>query len=342
MVRPGARNLITDVAGLRVGNAQDPRALTGATVITADRPFNAVVDVRGGAPGTRETDVLDPLNLVGQADAIVLSGGSVYGLETASGVVAALAQAGRGFRMTPEAPPVPIVPAAILFDLTNGGDKEWGAQTPYNALGRAAYGDASASFPLGNVGAGLGARAGAYKGGLGSASAVTEDGFAVGALVVVNALGSPVMAGSGVFWAWPFEQDGEFGGRVPKDGTRADLDLPSDLKGAPRAGTNTTIAIVALDADVSRVELKRIAIMATDGMARALRPAHTPFDGDLVFALSTGRRPVPEPRARHLMRLGSIAADTLARAIARGVYEAATLGPMRSYRDIFFSGGSHG
>ena len=332
MLRTGARNLITDVAGLRVGNAQDARILTGTTVLTADRPFAAVVDVRGGAPGTRETDALDPMSLVGEADALVLSGGSVHGLDAATGVVAALRDAGRGFRMAPGAPPAPIVPAAILFDLTNGGDKDWGLESPYPALGRAAVAGAGESFPLGNVGAGLGARAGAYKGGLGSASAVTEDGLTIGALVAVNSLGSPLLPGSDAFWAWAFEQDGEFGGRRPT-GRESAIDLPDDMKGPLRAGTNTTIAIVALDADISRVELKRIAVMAADGIARALRPAHTPFDGDLVFALTTAVKPVAEPRARQLMRLGNIAADTLARAIARGVYEAETVGPMKSYRD---------
>jgi L-aminopeptidase/D-esterase-like protein len=237
--------------------------------------------------------------------------------------------------MAAEAPPAPIVPAAILFDLTNGGNKDWGEEPPYRALGREALATAAVVFPLGNVGAGLGARAGVYKGGLGSASSLTDDGFTVGALAAVNSLGSPLIPGTDVFWAWPFEQGNEFGGRRPRGAIANDLDLPPDMKGAVRAGSNTTIAIVALDADVSRIELKRIAVMASDGFARALRPAHTPFDGDLVFALTTAARPVAEPRARALMRLGSIAADTLARAIARGVYEAATMGSVKSYRDSF-------
>ncbi|HXC54320.1 MAG TPA: P1 family peptidase [Rhizomicrobium sp.] len=333
MVRPGARNLITDVAGLRVGNAADDKIRTGVTVLLADTALNAVADVRGGAPGSRELEVLDPANLVGQADAIVLAGGSVHGLDAASGVTEGLRALGRGFRMTAEAPPAPIVPAAILFDLVNGGDKDWGAASPYRALGHAALGSAAADFPLGNVGAGLGARAGAYKGGLGSASSVTDDGFTIGALVAVNALGSPLIPGSDVFWAFPFEQAKEFGGRRLAGEVSGDLDLPADMKAALRPGTSTTIAIVALDADVSRIELKRIAIMAADGFARALRPVHTPFDGDIVFAVTTAARPVAEPRARTLMRLGSIAADTLSRAIARGVYEARTLGAMTSYRD---------
>lgn len=334
MVRPGARNLITDVAGLRVGHAEDHKVRSGTTVLLGDEALIAVADVRGGAPGSRELEVLDPINLAGRADAIVLSGGSVHGLDAASGVVAALRANGRGFRMTQTAPPAPIVPSAILFDLVNGGDKDWGEESPYRALGQKAYTDASPSFALGNVGAGLGARAGGYKGGLGSASAVTDDGFAVGALVAVNSLGSPLMPGSDAFWAFAFEQNGEFGGRRPSPGVAHDLDLPADMKGA-LTGESTTLAIIAVDADVSAVELKRIAIMAADGFACALRPAHTPFDGDIVFGVTTARRAIGEPRQRNIMRLGTIAADCVARAIARGVYEAESLGPMKSYRDIF-------
>ena len=334
MVRPGVRNLITDVAGLRVGHAEDHVACTGTTVLIADEPFIAVADMRGGAPGSREIEVLDPINLVGRADAIVLSGGSVYGLDAASGVVAALRDVGRGYRLSPQAPPAPIVPAAILFDLVNGGDKAWGAQSPYYRLGQTAFAAAGVNFRLGNAGAGLGARAGIYKGGLGSASAETDDGFSVGALAAVNSLGSPLLPGTDVFWAFPFEQNGEFGGRRLEGDFARDLDLPSDMKSA-QPGENTTIAIVAVDADVTSVELKRIAIMAGDGFARALRPVHTPFDGDIVFAAATGRRAVGEPRARNLMRLGSIAADCLSRTIARGVFEAETLGEMTSYRETF-------
>ena len=334
MVRTGARNLITDVAGLRVGHAEEHKVRTGTTVLIADEPFIAVADVRGGAPGSRELEVLDPINLVGTADAIVLSGGSVHGLDAASGVVAALRAMGRGFRMSPAAPPAPIVPAAILFDLVNGGEKEWGEESPYRMLGRRAFKAAGENFALGNAGAGFGACAGAYKGGTGSASAITDDGFTVGALVAVNSLGSPLMPGTDVFWAFPFEQNGEFGGRRLKAAVASDLDLPFDMKGA-LPGANTTVAIIAVDADVSSVELKRIAIMAADGFARALRPVHTPFDGDIVLGVSTSKRPVGEPRARNLMRLGSIAADCLSRAIARGVYEAKTLGTMKSYRELF-------
>jgi L-aminopeptidase/D-esterase-like protein len=334
MVRPGPRNLITDVAGLRVGHADDHNVLSGTTVLVADAPLLAVADSRGGAPGSREVDVLDPINLVGRADAIVLSGGSVHGLDAASGVVAVLRAKDRGYRMSLVAPSAPIVPAAVLFDLGNGGDKEWGEESPYRALGRAAFDAASEVFALGNAGAGLGARAGTYKGGLGSASAITDDGFAIGALAAVNSVGSPLIPNTNVFWAFPFEQNEEFGGRRLKGEIRAELDLPSDMKVAD-PGENTTIAIVAVDADVTAVELKRIAIMAADGFSRALRPVHTPFDGDIVFAVTTGRRPVGEPRPHALMQLGSIASDCLSRAIARGIFEARSIGTMTSYREFF-------
>jgi L-aminopeptidase/D-esterase-like protein len=334
MVRPGPRNLITDVAGLRVGQAEDERIRTGVTVLLGDAPMAAVVDVRGGAPGTRDTDALDPINLAGAADAIVLSGGSAFGLDAPSGVSSWLRAQGRGFEIRPGAPRVPIVPGAILFDLVNGGDKDWGDETPYRVLGVKAVTNAALDFTLGNSGAGYGATAGLYKGGLGSASAATEDGFTVGAIVAVNSLGSPIMPGSDVFWAFPFERNREFGGRRLKTDVMVDLDLPSDMKGAaPRE--NTTIAIVATDANLTRIELARLAVMAADGFARALRPVHTPFDGDIVFAVSTAKRKLGEPRAREVMRLGSIAADTLTRAIARGVFEAKSLGTAKSYSDIF-------
>ena len=337
MVRPGPRNLITDVAGLRVGQSQDARIRTGVTVLLGDAPMAAVVDVRGGAPGTRDTEALDPVNLAGAADAIVLSGGSAFGLDAPAGVTSWLRAQGRGFEIRPGTPRVPIVPGAILFDLTNGGEKDWGDETPYRALGRKAVESASSDFALGNAGAGFGAAAGLYKGGLGSASAVTEDGVTVGAIVAVNSVGSPLIPGSDVFWAFPFEQNGEFGGRRLKTDVQIDLDLPPDMKGA-RPRENTTIAIVATDAELERVELARLAVMAADGFARALRPVHTPFDGDIVFAVSTAKRMLGAERARDVMRLGSIAADCLTRAVARGVYEAETLGNVKSYRELFKGG----
>jgi len=337
MVRAGARNLITDVAGLRVGQAEDERVRTGVTVLVGDNPMSAVCDIRGGAPGTRDVATLDAVALVGQADAIVLSGGSAFGLDAPAGVTSVLRAQGRGFEIAPGSPLVPIVPGAILFDLANGGEKDWGEEAPYRALGARAVAAAAEDFALGNAGAGYGAVAGKYKGGLGSVSALTDDGFTVGALAAVNAVGSPLIPGTGVFWAFPFEQNGEFGGqRLSRDVT-LDLDLPADMKGA-RALENTTIAIVATDAVLTRPELARIAVMAADGFARALRPVHTPFDGDIVFVVSTAKKDLGPLRARDVMRLGSIAADCIARAIARGVYEAKSLGNVKSYRDTFQGG----
>jgi L-aminopeptidase/D-esterase-like protein len=335
MVKVGKRNLITDVAGLRIGNAEDHKVRSGVTVLVADEPFAAVADMRGGAPGTRDVEALNPVSLVDGINAITLSGGSAFGLDAPSGVQSWLRAKKRGFQIAPGAPQVPVVSGAILFDLVNGGDKDWGEEPPYRALAFAAAEQASDDFKLGNAGAGFGAMAGAYKGGLGSASAVTDDGFTIGAIVAVNGVGSALIPGSSVFWASPLEMDGEFGGRrLPPNFTQREFDLPSDMKGA-RPRENTTIAIVATDAALSRVELQRVAIMATDGFARALRPVHTPFDGDLVFAIATGKTNIVEPRPRDVMRIGTIAADCLSRAIARGVYEAQTLGAMKSYRDAF-------
>ena len=336
MICKGSRNLITDVAGLRVGHAEDVAARTGVTVLLADAPATAATDVRGGAPGTRDVLGLDSVSLVDAVDAITLSGGSAFGLDAPSGVQAWLRAKGRGFEIAPGAPRVPIVSGAILFDLANGGDKEWGEVPPYRALGKTAAENAAQDFALGNAGAGLGAIAGCYKGGIGSASSVSDDGFTVGALVAVNSVGSPIIPGTELFWAFPFEQEGEFGGHAPKGPLPPiDLDLPSDMKGAVRPGGNTTIAIVATDAELTSSELKRIAIMATDGFARALRPVHTPFDGDLVFAVATARRELSGMRPMGVMRLGHMAADCLARAIARGVYEAKSLGDVKSYSDLF-------
>lgn len=334
MTRAGKRNLLTDVAGLSVGQAEDAPARSGVTIVLAERAMAAAVDVRGGAPGTSGTEVLDCVNLVGAVDAIALSGGSVYGLEAAAGVTAWLGARGRGFLLRPDAPPAPIVPGAVIFDLANGGDKKWGLVPPYRVLAMEAVGKAGANFALGNAGAGMGATAGIYKGGTGSASSVTEDGYTLAALAIVNSAGTPIIPHTDVFWAWPFERDREFGGRrLPPDFPPVDNALPPDMKRPAAAGVNTTIAVVATDADLSRVELKRLAIMASDGLARALRPVHTPFDGDTVFALSTGARRIGEPRPFVLMQLGHAAADCLARAVARGVYEANTLGEARSYRD---------
>ncbi len=320
--RPGARNLITDVAGLAVGQAQDAAARTGVTVILPDARSVCAVDVRGGAPGTRETDALAPENLVDAVDAVVLSGGSVYGLGAADGVVAWLGARGRGYGLSPDpaVPPSPVVPAAILFDMANGGDKAWGEAPPYGALGRTAVAAAGAEFDLGAAGAGFGAMAGALKGGVGSASIVSGDGMTVGAIVAVNCWGSVTAPGGRAFWAAPFEIGAEFGGLGPAGLTAA----PDDwgLSKAPAGGRNTTIACVATDVALTPAQARRVAIMAQDGLARAIRPVHAPFDGDVVFAISTALQPMPQAADYTVARLGALAADTLARAVARAVFEA--------------------
>jgi L-aminopeptidase/D-esterase-like protein len=320
--KPGALNLITDVPGLKVGQAEDERVRTGVTVIAPDARAVAAVDVRGGGPGTRETDLLNVDVLVEAVDVICLSGGSVYGLGAADGVAAALGAMGRGYPMGPGIKTAPIVPAAILFDLANGGDKDWGEDPPYAALGKSALKAANVRFALGTAGAGYGAMAGALKGGVGSASLVDGDGIAVGALAAVNAFGSAVMPGSHAFWAWPFELDGEFGGARPDPALAIAPDDWGLAKRNPGLRQNTTIAVVATNVALTPGQAKRLAIMAQDGLARALRPVHALYDGDVVFALSTGQIPLAEPWAFSLSVLGERAANCLARAVARGVYEA--------------------
>ncbi len=312
-MQPGRRNLITDVEGLLVGNASDAGIKTGVTVLTAEAPFVAGLHIMGGAPGTRESDLLAPDKLVQEVDALVLSGGSAFGLDAASGVADGLRAAGRGFEVAGQR--VPIVPGAILFDLLNGGDKDWPAN-PYKALGRAALADAGEDFALGSVGAGAGATLADLKGGLGSASLMLDSGHTVGALLAVNAVGSATY-GDGHFWAAPWEMGGEFGGRGPGPGFDPGAE-PTTKLGARQA---TTIAIVATDAALDQAQATRLAVAAHDGMARAIHPSHTPYDGDLVFAAATGARPLIDPERDPLL-LGHAAATCLSRAIARGVYEA--------------------
>ena len=314
MMTPGPLNLITDVPGLMVGNAEDARVKTGATVLLSDRPFTAAVHVMGGAPGTRETDLLAPDKTVQQVDALVLSGGSAFGLDAASGVADALRAEGRGFAVGDQR--VPIVPGAIVFDLLNGGDKGW-RENPYKALGAAALRAALPEFSLGTAGAGTGATIADLKGGLGSASLRLPSGHTVGALVVVNALGQVTVGQGPHFWAAPFEMAGEYGGLGP---ARAfdPAEMPHH-KG--RAGEATTIAIVATDADLTQAQAARMATAAHDGMARAIHPSHTPMDGDLIFAAATGARAINDP-VWDPLQLGHAAALCLARAIARGVWHA--------------------
>ena len=336
MARPGPLNSICDVAGIQVGCAEDSVVRTGVTVLVPENRAVCAVDVRGGGPGTRETDALRPENLVDAVDAVVLAGGSVYGLGAADGVVAAMGAEGRGFGLIelPGVPRSPVVPAAILYDLANGGNKAWGDAPPYAALGKRAYAARSKDITLGNAGAGVGAQAGSLKGGQGSASVVTGDGFTIGALACVNCWGSTTMPGSRAFWAWPFEIDGEFGGVRPDANTHTDSEDWSGAKFGSQSRTNTTIACVAVDADLTPAEAKRVAQMASAGIARAIRPVFAPFDGDVVFALATAAKQTPALRSLAIARFGSIAADCLARAVARAVYSAQSTGGAPAWRDL--------
>jgi D-aminopeptidase len=326
------RNLITDVAGLQVGHAEDMRLGSGVTAVIFDEPAVGSIDIRGGGPGTRETALLDPAQTVEGIDAITLSGGSAFGLDAASGVQAWLKEQGRGFAVGPSR--VPIVPAAILFDLNNCGDKNWGRFPPYRELGYAAAAGAAREFALGSVGAGTGATTVNCKGGIGSASAQTADGAMIGALAAVNAAGSVLIGRGPSFWAAPFEQNGEFGGLGLPHPFPPDATVPV-TKGAVR--TNTTLLIVVTDTRLTKAQAKRLAVMAQSGLSRAIYPVHTPLDGDVVFAASTARRPLADPLFA-LTGLGALAANVVARAIARAVHEAAALpfpGTVKSWKDQF-------
>jgi L-aminopeptidase/D-esterase-like protein len=355
------RNLLTDVAGVAVGHATDLALGSGVTAILFDRPATAAVCVLGGAPGGRDTGLLAPEMTVQAVDAIVLSGGSAFGLDAAGGVQAALREMGRGYAVRDAR--IPIVPQAIIFDLLNGGDKDWGRFSPYRELGyaaaRAAVDQAAGShdFALGSIGGGTGATTATVKGGLGSASAQTSAGHTVSAIAIVNAVGSPLIGDGPWFWAAPFEQGAEFGGL----GWPARIDATLRLKGGPGsvataaggavanvgaasggaasggAATSTTIGLVVTDASLTKAQAHRLAIMAHDGLARAVLPAHAPLDGDTIFAAATGYRPLGEPLAE-LTALGFAATLVMARAIARGVYGATALpvpGGQPSWHDRF-------
>jgi L-aminopeptidase/D-esterase-like protein len=329
------KNLLTDIAGVRVGHADDVRLASGVTAVIFDTPAVAAIDVRGGGPGTREGALLDLANTVERIDGIALAGGSAFGLEAGGGIQAWLAEQGRGFAVRGAL--IPIVPGAIMFDLLNGGDKVWGRFAPYGDLGYAAAAAAAADFALGSIGAGCGATTANLKGGLGSASAVTQDGVRVAALAVVNALGSVTVGDGPWFWAAPFEIDGEFGGRgLPPSFTPEMLTMR--IKGGTAATEveNTTLAIVVTDAILSKPQAKRLAMIAQTGFARAIYPVHAPLDGDVVFTAATGEKPI-DPLFG-LTELGMAAANTVARAIARGVYAATALpfrGALPAWKDRF-------
>ena len=323
-MKPGLNNSIADVRGLQVGHAQDEKLKSGVTVLLCETENVASVHVMGGAPGTRDTDLLQPENTVQSVDALVLSGGSAFGLDAASGVQTLLREQDKGFSVGGQR--IPIVPSAILFDLINGGDKDWGKLSPYSELGYQAAQNAANSFELGTVGAGTGALVGGpgvgLKGGLGSASIVLENGTTVAALVAVNALGAPTVGLGKQFWAAPFEYGKEFGGlgisNAPCPESR---EVRIKFRDNQTQGTNTTIGIVATDATLNKAQAKRLAVAAHDGFARALWPAHTPLDGDLIFAISTGTTK-NELNVADQIDLSAAAAGTMSRAIARGIYNA--------------------
>ncbi|MBL4854153.1 MAG: P1 family peptidase [Robiginitomaculum sp.] len=316
------KNLITDIAGLKIGNAHDADVRTGVTIVLPDAPVLCAVDVRGGGPGTRETDALGADGSVTHVHAVVLAGGSVYGLEAASRVTNILGAKRIGYEVASAPVPVsPIVPAAILFDNANGGNKDWGETPPFAALGKQAFNNAATNFDLGKAGAGYGATAGLYPGGLGSASEQVGD-ITVSALIAANPVGSPYMPNTECFWAWDCEIDDEYGGRKPPADYTPAPARDTKLEFLRKAGASTVIGVVATDAKLTHAELRRLAIMAQDGIALAVRPSHTPMDGDTLFALSTETKPVAEPRTIIVSELGAAAARCVARALSIGIYEA--------------------
>jgi len=329
------KNLLTDIAGVRVGHADDARLASGVTAVIFDKPAVAAIDVRGGGPGTREGALLDVANTVEAIDAIALSGGSAFGLEAGGGVQAWLAEQGRGFAVRGAV--IPIVPGAICFDLLNGGDKNWGRFAPYRDLGYAAAASAGRDFALGSAGAGFGATTANFKGGLGSASAVTPAGVCVAALAVVNAVGTVTVGDGPWFWAAPFEIDAEYGGRgMPSSFTPDMLAMRSKGGAAATSVENTTLAVVVTDARLTKTQAKRLAVIAQTGFARAIYPVHAPMDGDVLFAAATGEKPV-DPLIG-LTELGMVAANVVSRAIARGVFAATALpfpGALPAWKDRF-------
>jgi len=323
MPAPGTLNTICDVPGLTVGNTEDHDLTTGVTVIIPDQPAVAAVDHRGGATGSRDTVLLGLGAVVEEIHAITLSGGSAYGLDAAGGVMHAMRKERRGFQIGSEV--VPLVPSAIIFDLLCGGPKTWDHPVWWE-LGRKAYAARGREIAQGNAGAGMGATAGPLKGGLGTVSLV-DDAWAVGALSIANPVGEVTIPGTDTLWAWMFERDGELGGQTPPTTPLADAPPPEGQTLA-----NTTLSVVATDAALTKDQAKRIAIMAQDGMAHAIRPVHGPYDGDTVFMLSTGRREVSLAPS-DITRLGTQAAECVARSIARGVYEAQAIAGYPAYRD---------
>lgn len=322
-------NLLTDIEGVAVGHATDLVLGSGVTAVVFDRPAIASGCVLGGAPGGRETALLDPSMTVETVDAFVLSGGSAFGLDAAGGVQSGLRELGRGFQVGDTR--VPIVPQAILMDLLNGANKDWGLHSPYRDMGYQAFkAAAKGPFSLGTVGAGTGATTATVKGGIGSASAATPAGHTVAALVAANALGSATIGDGPHFWAAPFEREDEFG----RLGMPGEFDTRMQVKGMNV--TATTIGVVVTDAVLTKTQAHRLSIAAHDGLARAILPAHLPLDGDTMFSAATGKKPVADMAA--LLEIFHLAMLVTARAVGRGVYEATALpvaGAQRAWRDRF-------
>lgn len=327
----GKYNALTDVEGIIVGNYTDTESVSGVTAIICPEGAVTGADVRGSAPGTRETDLLEPHHLVQKIQAVVLSGGSVYGLIAADGAVRWLSEKGMGFPLE-KGHVAPIVPAAVLYDLGRGPNfippisAEWGRKACESAN--------NGPLETGCIGAGTGALSGGIKGGLGTASLVLDSGITVAALVAVNSLGSVIHPGTGRPWEIGLEMNGEFG----EQGRRS-AELPNPPE--PEPVGNTTIGVVATDAVLNKSQAKKISQMAHDGMGRAIRPAHTLFDGDVIFCMSTGKRELPEipgffvmPQAQAVNELGHAAANCMSRAIIRAILNARSLAGMTAFRDL--------
>ena len=333
MINLGKKNLITDVDGILVGNAHNEKVATGCTVITPIEGSMASADVRGGAPGTREVGALNPYNLIDTVDSIVLSGGSTWGLEAASSVANYIGATGRGYKPSSEAKNIPMIPGAILYDLANGGYKDWNKKPPYSELGIQAASKVSNNIELGNFGAGYGAKAGSLKGGLGSASFILDDGIQVGGLFAVNSYGSTVNSETGQFWSATDEYNDEFGNKgVPSYSPSNPLSGTANQETLP--GQNTTIGVVATNVKLDSRAAKRIAIMAHSGMSRAIRPIHSPVDGDVIFVLSTGTLD-KELNLNDINIIGELGARVCSRSIARGVYEAKSILGMTSWKEKY-------
>ena len=348
---PGIKNLITDIPGIQVGHAEDNEIGTGVTVITGDNFFSAAVDVRGGGPGTRETDMLSLENSIGRADAIVLSGGSAFGLDACSEVQDLLRQDNKGYKVGKAI--VPLVPGAVIFDL-NINDKPHvniiGEHSPWRKLANKAYKSAKTDFLLGSFGAGCGATTATIKGGQGSSSwsQIFSNGkkYSVGAIVINNAVGNPLLNEGPHFLSAHLEFEDEFGGY----GVCNDLyDNVLRAKRLPPSigkteiiddiSSNTVIGVIATDAPLTRSNLKRIAIMAHDGIARSLSPAHTSMDGDTIFSITT-RQNIKEQVLENvdIIALGARASDCVARACNRAIYEAKAVGNSKpSWKNLFQS-----